>query len=534
VASARVTRDEGLEAENVSSMAFSPVTGSLWIGTNRGLTEIDPKERVITQTVRRQDGLVDNEIWWLGSVAAGDDGTIYFGTAKGLAAYRPALDGPNLSIPPLAFNDTRFSQDSRGNNELSIEYSALSFSNERRVRYKTRLIGYDKDWSSPTPDNKIRYTNLPALLFPKEYVFEVVAANDDGLWTETPIQYAIFVQPPWWFRWWSVVAQAVLVAGMGLGAHRTRTHKLKRRARELELTVQERTAEIRKQSRELQVKNVELEDKNQQIIRTQEQLIVQEKLASLGSLTAGIAHEIKNPLNFVNNFAELSAELVDELREDIGKHKAKIDQKSLDDIDDILRDLEENVVRINEHGKRADGIVKGMLLHSRGQSREFEMTDINSLLDENFNLAFHGIRGRDGSFNVAVEKDFDKSIGPIKIRPQDIGRVFLNVIDNACRATQDKVKDANNVYTPTVRLTTKSVGDQVEIRIRDNGNGMPPDVSEKVFNPFFTTRPTGQGTGLGLSISYDIVVGQHRGELSVESEEGHFTEFVITLPRDAS
>ncbi len=267
---------------------------------------------------------------------------------------------------------------------------------------------------------------------------------------------------------------------------------------------------------------------------TQEQLVVQEKLASLGALTAGIAHEIKNPLNFVNNFAELSAEILQELREEVERHKATMVQPDYERIESLVADLERNARKIGEHGKRADSIVRSMLLHSRGQKGERQPTDINAVLEEYLNLAYHGMRAKDSTFNVAIERAYDRSVGEVRAIPQDLSRVFLNILNNACYAVSEKRKQMMNVgrYEPILSVRTLNLGERVEVRIRDNGTGIQPEVREKVFHPFFTTKPTGHGTGLGLSISHDIIVQEHGGELEVETEPGEFTEFIIRLPRE--
>jgi signal transduction histidine kinase len=278
-------------------------------------------------------------------------------------------------------------------------------------------------------------------------------------------------------------------------------------------------------------KTEELERTLQKLKVTQDQLVVQEKLASLGALTAGIAHEIKNPLNFVNNFSQLSVELVQELREELGKEQAKLDPGVRDNVEDVLQNLEQNVAKINEHGKRADSIVRGMLLHSRGGKAERQATDFNALVKEYVHLAYHGLRGQDTSFQVALDLDFDPSIGSIQIVPQDLSRVILNIANNACYAANAKKETAGPGFEPRISVRTRNLGDKVELRIRDNGNGVPAAIREKIFAPFFTTKPTGSGTGRGLSISYDIVVQGHQGELRLETEEGQFAEFTITLPK---
>jgi len=255
----------------------------------------------------------------------------------------------------------------------------------------------------------------------------------------------------------------------------------------------------------------------------QAQLVHSEKMASLGELTAGIAHEIKNPLNFVNNFSEVSRELLDEM-------KTEIQNKNIDEVIELIEDLKQNLDKINQHGKRADSIVKGMLLHSRGSSGEKSLTDINDLLDQYVNLAYHGMRAQNKEFNITIEKDYDKTLDKFNVVPQDISRVFLNIINNACYAAYErKRKNSDNNFSPTLKISTKNLKDKIEIKIGDNGNGIPADHLDKIFQPFFTTKPTGEGTGLGLSLSYDIVTKVHGGELNVETIEGKGTEFIIIL-----
>ena len=281
---------------------------------------------------------------------------------------------------------------------------------------------------------------------------------------------------------------------------------------------------------ELAQKNDSLEATLRRLHEAQQQLILQEKMASLGGLTAGIAHEIKNPLNFVNNFAELAADLSRELKQELEPQRDRLDAKTLKFVDELLSDIELNLSKITEHGKRADSIVRGMLLHSRGTPGERRPTDLNALLDEYLNLAYHGMRAQDSAFNVSIEKAYDPAVGIIDVAPQDLSRVFLNIANNACYATRERKRAASDSFSPTLWVKTRRLGDRAEVRIRDNGTGIPRDILDKVFNPFFTTKPTGQGTGLGLSMSYDIVVAGHSGELVVDSEEGNFTEFILRLP----
>ncbi|MBR2648710.1 MAG: hypothetical protein IKD55_07705 [Sediminibacterium sp.] len=314
---------------------------------------------------------------------------------------------------------------------------------------------------------------------------------------------------------------------------------------ELEVLVQERTAEISKQKEELEKTLEELKS-------TQQQLIQSEKMASLGELTAGIAHEIQNPLNFVNNFSELNVELIEELK---GIRK-KVEGDRIQGIgnreqeEEILNDIKENSEKINHHGQRAASIVKGMLQHSRSSSATKEPTDINALCDEYLRLAYHGLRAKDKSFNAEFKTDFDETIPKINIVPQDMGRVVLNLINNAFFAVGERGKEeaiSHKVeaisseekvipsglqptpYSPTVTVSTKNLGNKIEIRVSDNGTGIPSEIKEKIFQPFFTTKPTGQGTGLGLSLAYDIVTKVHGGKLTVESEQGKGTTFIIQL-----
>ncbi len=301
--------------------------------------------------------------------------------------------------------------------------------------------------------------------------------------------------------------------------------QLEEYSRTLEQKVGERT-------RELRDKNAALETTLAQLKSTQEQLVVHEKLASLGALTAGIAHEIKNPLNFVTNFAVLSADIADELRAVAASQKDKLDAASLADIGALLDDLQQNVAKIIEHGRRADGIVCGMLQHSQATPGEpREPTDVNALVAEYISLAYRGMRGQNPSFNVVLETEYDPSAGTIASAPHDLGRALLNIVNNACYAAYEKYRALGDSFEPTVWVRTKDLGDRVEIRIRDNGNGVPEAMRDKIFNPFFTTKPAGKGTGLGLSITHDVIVRQHQGELRLESVEGQFAALVVVLPR---
>ncbi len=246
--------------------------------------------------------------------------------------------------------------------------------------------------------------------------------------------------------------------------------------------------------------------------------------------TAGIAHEIKNPLNFVNNFAGLNTELIEELLQEVVADKVVLGLSELNELKDILSSLKGNSARIREHGKRADSIVHSMLQHSRTGSGELQSSDLNALLEEAVNLTYHGMRAQDSNFDLTIETSLDETLGKPDVIPQEISRAFLNIIGNACYEVHRKKVKIGDDFIPMLSVSTRKLGNQMEIRIRDNGDGIPKAVHDKMFTPFFTTKPTGQGTGLGLSISYDIIVHKHNGQISFETEEGGFTEFVIVLP----
>ncbi|MCA1526321.1 ATP-binding protein [Bradyrhizobium yuanmingense] len=281
--------------------------------------------------------------------------------------------------------------------------------------------------------------------------------------------------------------------------------------------------------KQLRERTTELSQSLDELRTAQDRLIQTEKLASLGQLTAGIAHEIKNPLNFVNNFSAVSTELIDELNEIL--QSAVLDGKTKEEIDELTGMLRANLEKVVQHGKRADSIVRNMLLHSRQGSGEHRAVDINAVVEESLNLAYHGARAERPAFNVTLQRDFDPDAGMIEVYPQEITRVLLNLISNGFYAAAKRKESEGDAFEPTLRAVTKNLGDRVQIRIRDNGTGIPAEVKEKMFNPFFTTKPAGEGTGLGLSMSHDIVVKQHGGTIDVDTTQGVFTEFIITLPR---
>jgi signal transduction histidine kinase len=343
------------------------------------------------------------------------------------------------------------------------------------------------------------------------------------------------LRPPYadYFITWGKLTTVAGIAAFTLAYNQKRTIQKEQKQREeeaqarelvaaqnaeLERLVAERTAALTQQSEELREALDELQT-------TQNQLIQAEKMASLGELTAGIAHEIQNPLNFVNNFAEVSSELLDELADEQAKPTPDLALET-----DLLTDLAQNLQKITHHGQRAASIVRGMLEHSRASTGERTLTDLNALCDEYLRLAYHGLRAKDKSFNATLQTDFAPVLPLVEAVGQDLGRVLLNLFTNAFYAVRQRQLAAPPAYAPTVSVRTAREGDEVVVRVRDNGTGIADDVQQKIFQPFFTTKPSGEGTGLGLSLSYDIVVQGHGGTLEVESQEGDYTEFVVRLP----
>ncbi|HLY71149.1 MAG TPA: ATP-binding protein, partial [Puia sp.] len=391
-------------------------------------------------------------------------------------------------------------------NSFTISFSSIHFQTPGEERYLYMLENYDNVWHDASAAQKAYFFSLPV----GHYILRIRAVNPNGVWAEKAL--SIIISPPWWETWWAISLFALLLIVITWSLINYRSRMLIRENKMLEEKVKHRTNQLQKSLEELK--------------STQSQLVQSEKMASLGELTAGIAHEIQNPLNFMNNFSEVNKELLEELQAERVKPEAERDT-SLEN--DIINNIISNEEKINHHGKRADAIVKGMLQHSRSNTGTTEPTDINALADEYLRLSYHGLRAKDKNFNARINTDFDKSIGKININPQDIARVFLNLYNNAFYAVSEKNKLPVDSYEPTLSVTTRKINDKVEIRVRDNGNGIPQKVVDKIFQPFFTTKPTGQGTGLGLSLSYDIAKA-HGGEIKVESKEGEFTEFVVHLP----
>jgi len=394
--------------------------------------------------------------------------------------------------------------------ELDIFYSSDQQVYGDPLEFTYFMKGLSEAWSMPTGNSHTHFQYLP----PGQYTFYVKAKNRSGIWgPEVTMQ--IVIQPPWWLNGWAYLLYGLGAAALIVSYTRWRTGVIRKRNSILEQQVKTRTGEY-----------LEARDRAERSLKelksAQAQLIQSEKMASLGELTAGIAHEIQNPLNFVNNFSEVNAELSQEMAEALNKG-------DLDEARQLAADIRSNQEKIRDHGKRAGSIVKSMLEHSRASSGQKEPTAVNAICDEYLRLAFHGMRAKDKTFNVKIETAFDPETGSIEMVPRDIGRVLLNLFNNAFYAVHERAKSESPAYQPTVSVKKHRQEGRINISISDNGPGIPENIREKIFQPFFTTKPTGQGTGLGLSLSYDIVKA-HGGELSVETAEGGGATFTVLLP----
>ncbi|MES2004732.1 MAG: two-component regulator propeller domain-containing protein [Bacteroidota bacterium] len=521
----RFTEKDGLLFNGVSGIKEDK-KGRIWVASNRGFTILDGNDFSLSY-LNSSNGLPDNSVTSYGIFDFLGDWAI--GCNGGFIRFNPDELITDLKPPKLLIESVTFSRDKMDStivaakksklifhyneNRLQFQFVGLNYTNPALIRYEYKLEGYDKEWIKAGTQRSAVYTNLSR----GSYHFQVRAANSDGVWS-APVSIDIDILPPWWKAWWAY-SLYVLLFGFTVWSYiNYRSKKLKRENKLLEEKVQDRTAQ--------------LQDTIHTLKTTQSQLIQSEKMASLGELTAGIAHEIQNPLNFVNNFSEVNTELIDELQEELKAGNAE-------DAIAISNDIKENEQKINHHGKRADAIVKGMLQHSRSSNGVKEPTDINALADEYLRLAYHGLRAKDKSFNATMITDYDDSVGMINVIPQDIGRVILNLITNAFYVVDEKKKQISGDYEPTVTVSThlgssnnpsiRQSANSIIISVKDNGNGIPQKVLDKIFQPFFTTKPTGQGTGLGLSLSYDIVKA-HGGNLEVETKEGEGSVFIISIP----
>jgi signal transduction histidine kinase/streptogramin lyase len=542
-------KSKGLAYYNVYTI-LEDAAGFLWMTTEHNISRFDPKTERFRH-FEKEDGLRPFRMN-RGSVFLRKNGEMLFGGVGGVNIFHPASIR-DLSTPPrILITDVNVAGKPRpkngdiaidwADNEISIEYVSINFRNTNRTTYAYKLEGYHKDWVDAGTRRLIQFTNLP----PGPYTLMVKATNAEGLVSEVPAQLSIRILPPWWRTWWAYGFYALMFAGVAFGIDRTQRRRLIRKERE-------RTREHElAQAKEIEKAYTELKS-------TQAQLVQQEKLASLGQLTAGIAHEIKNPLNFVNNFASVSVELVEELKQDVDGFQLsvfsedspqKTDNRKLKTrIDETINDLKTNLGKIHEHGSRADKIVKSMLMHSRGGSGKMEPTDVNALLQEYANLAFHGMRAGKNPISVDIRYELDPNAGSIPMVAEDFSRVILNLCNNAFDALRDSaMRDVRgkepalseakgamsdspnstfNIQPSTLILRSKRTPDSLLIEVEDNGPGIPDEIKSRILEPFFTTKKGTEGTGLGLSISMDIITA-HRGELRIEDAHPG-ARFVIRL-----
>ena len=557
--------------------------GFLWLSTGAGLVRFEP----LTETFVQRAGVADADRALTRASGRAPDGRLYVGSRRGLLTFDPnqlavvngtppqvAITGVEVSGQPVApggdvleaaapVADRITLGPSQG--FLTIQYAALHFSSPLQNTFRYRLEGLrQSEWQDVGTTREATYESLP----PGRYAFQVQAANADGVGFAEGARAAmasieVVVRPPWWRTWWAIAgfvvvgAVALVRADQWQRARLLRQERERAERREAELRAEAAEAEQREAraeaaalqaendrkaaelegKREVEAANAKLAQANGQLEaslrdlqQTQTQLVQSEKLASLGQLTAGIAHEIKNPLNFVNNFADLSVDLAQELRQEIEEAGDRPAASVLEDVGDLIEDLQENARRIREHGQRADRIVRSMLLHSRGGSAERGRVEINRFVDEYANLAFHGARANDSDFQVEIVRAFADDAGEVEVVPQEFGRVLINLLTNAFHAVTERSALEGDGYRPQVTVATERRGSEVEVVIRDNGTGIPEAVKAKIFEPFFTTKPTGQGTGLGLSLAHDIVTQVHGGRMTVESAEGEGTAFHIAVP----
>ncbi|GAA4430709.1 sensor histidine kinase [Pontibacter saemangeumensis] len=514
------TKKQGL-ADNTIYSILEDDRHNLWLVTGRGLSRFSPSSQIF-------HNYDFSDIMPSGIASEvplkGADGTLYYGGNNGLIVFDPMLVKPNRYVPPVVITEFRLFDKlipgkeeakeitlQHGENFFSFEFSALNYKNSSKNQYAYQLVGIDKDWVYGGTRRVASYTDIA----PGEYVFHVKGSNNDGIWNNEGVSMRIIIHPPWWRSWWAYAFYTLCLIAVVLVVDKSQRKRLiqkeREKARERELA----------QAREIERAYHELK-------QTQAQLVQKEKMASLGELTAGIAHEIQNPLNFVNNFSEVSQELCQEVQEEVRQLSLSPGEKA--NLQELVSDLSQNQKKVLLHGQRADAIVKGMLEHSRASTGEKRLTDINALVEEYIRLAYAGVRAREKDFTCALDTCYDQSLKKMEVVPQELGRVLLNLFNNAFYAVRQKQTLDLPGYEPQVRVSTRQFADKVEVRVLDNGIGIPDKVRGKIFQPFYTTKPAGQGTGLGLSLSYDIITKGHGGELSMATEEGEWTEFSIVLP----
>ena len=537
------TANDGLASDIVWSV-YEDKSGLLWLSTAQGISRFDPDARTFI-TYDMRDGLPFDAFIEKAHYQS-EQGELFFGSTEGVISFFPdqlqgnplppevelvdfSIAGIPATIGPggpleVAIGMTETIELAHDQNELTFDYVGLHSIDPSQIQYRHQLEGYDTEWVDAGPQRSARYPRLP----PGDYVFQVNAASNKGVWNETGASVRVTINPPWWRTTLAYIVYGILIAVAVFGVDRFQRRRLI--ARERLRAEREKAKALEATNRVIESTNNELQLALKHLTETQDQLVHTEKMASLGQLTAGIAHEIKNPLNFVNNFAQLASDQAEEIESVLEKEKEGLSTEGAHELKGMLDDLKLNAQKINEHGQRADGIIRSMLEHSRTDRGQQQPTDINKLVDDYVNLAYHGFKAREDGFNVELKRNYDQAVGDVEIYPQEIGRVLINLLDNAFYTVNQKRLSANGQYTPSVSVNTEKSDGQVKVRISDSGMGISEDIQEKIFEPFFTTKPAGSGTGLGLSLSYDIVVKGHGGKLTVESEEREGATFEITLP----
>jgi len=509
--------------------------GTLWLSTLNGLSRFNPA----TNTFRnygKSDGIQANRFNDY-SYKKTKEGELIFGGIAGANYFNPSEIFDNSTEPvvhltnflvnnsPFVLNETLQetgkTELSWSENSVGFEFTAINFRSPELTEYEYKLDGYDDGWIPSGTRRFANYTNLP----PGNYTFHVRAVNAEGITSPVNATMAVRIHPPFWRTWWAYGFYLILFIAGIVAVDRVQRRRVQQKERE-----KAREKELG-QAKEIEKAYQILEVAHENLKSAQDQLIQQEKLASLGQLTAGIAHEIKNPLNFVNNFSEVSLEMIDEALEELAK-TSQDDHTA--ETTDILADLKSNLAKIHQHGSRADGIVKSMLQHSRGGDGKMEPTPLNPLIKEYVNLAFHGMRAGKEAINVYIDLQLDESVGEVPLIAEDFSRVILNLCNNAFDAmrsklTEDGRPETGETYNPKLRVRTNSENGQILIEIEDNGPGIPDDIKDKILQPFFTTKKGTQGTGLGLSITNDIIKA-HGGQITIKSKKHEGTTFTIELP----
>ncbi len=511
-------QEDGLSNNTVYDLVFDN-DGMLWLPSNGGLFRFNPETeefRMFGLEYGLQSLEFNGRAW-----AKSESGELFFGGVEGFNAFFPSQLRENSMPPSVAITELFLSNGlvepgddsplkqpiietevidlNHSQNSPGFSFAALHFKSPESNLIRYRLEPQDENWIDADGRTTASYTNLA----PGSYTFQVIAANSDGVWNTEGASVVLNISKPWWATYWAYVMYFIMLSGLVFGVDRFQRARLLRLEKEA--------------AREKELEHAqEIESAYTQLKATKEQLVQQEKLASLGALTAGIAHEIKNPLNFVNNFAEVSTELMDELADAVASGNAE-------ETAALLADLRGNSEQIAKHGKRADSIVKSMMMHARGGTSEAESIEVNTYLEEYIGLAWHGMRARDDDFRSEVIRDFAADAGSLSVQPQELGRVILNLLNNAF----DAVKSQDN---GEVTVTSARDNSGVTITVSDNGPGVPVDIREKIFEPFFTTKATGEGTGLGLSLSHDIITKGHGGELVLGTSSTGGASFIIRLP----